>query len=490
MNPLSEINVDDNLQVLLVDDEPQTLLSFRTLLKASGFRNVSVMEDSRNVIEFMESQQHKSTPVQLVILDLSMPFISGKDLLLRIKERYPQTLVIIMSATNEIDTAVECMKNGAIDYLVKPVETNRFISSVRRGLEIRQLQMEVCSLKKHFLSDKLDQPEVFSSIVTQNKQMFSIFKYIEAVSKSPQPIIITGETGVGKELIARAIHMSSRPGHAFVAVNVAGLDDNMFSDTLFGHKKGAFTSAESAREGLITTAANGTLFLDEIGDLNVQSQIKLMRLIQENEYYSLGTDIPKKSNSHIIVATNQDLEKLMENNQFRKDLYYRLCAHHIHVPPLRDRKEDIPLLVDHFVKTASETLHKKPPVVPPQLITLLNTYDFPGNIRQLQSLIYDAVSRHIHGTLPLDVFKQSIKTGKDDSQSHRIDLLNSENTGNSLTPPSIEPVFGRFPTIKEMEDALIEEALKKTNGNQGIAASFLGITRQALNKRLNRKKNP
>jgi DNA-binding NtrC family response regulator len=315
----------DSPQVLLVDDEPRTLLSFSTLLKSSGLHRAVSIEDSRRVMPFLEKN-----PVTLVVLDLSMPFIPGRDLLVEIRERFPEIPVIIMTATNEIDTAVECMKNGAVDYLVKPVEKNRFISSIQRALEIQSLKQEVSHLKKHILSDKLADPGAFSHIITGDKHMFSIFKYIEAISLSPQPVVITGETGVGKELVARAVHLCGKPGKEFVAVNAAGLDDTMFSDTLFGHKKGAFTGADAAREGLIARAAGGTVFLDEIGDLNPQSQVKLLRLIQEYEYYSLGSDVPKKTDAHIIVATNRDLQQLMETDKFRNDLYFRLRAHHIH----------------------------------------------------------------------------------------------------------------------------------------------------------------
>jgi two-component system response regulator HydG len=467
----------DSPQVLLVDDEPRTLLSFSTMLKSSGLHQVVSIEDSRKVMPFLEKN-----PVTLVVLDLSMPFITGQDLLVDIRERFPDIPVIIMTATNEIDTAVECMKNGAVDYLVKPVEKNRFISSIQRALEIQSLKQEVSHLKKHILSDKLANPEAFSHIITWDKHMFSIFKYIEAISPSPQPVVITGETGVGKELVARAIHLCGRPGKEFVAVNAAGLDDTMFSDTLFGHKKGAFTGADAAREGLIARAAGGTVFLDEIGDLNPQSQVKLLRLIQEHEYYPLGSDVSKKTDAHIIVATNRDLQQLMETDKFRNDLYFRLRAHHIHVPPLRDRREDVPLLLDHFLEKAARSLGKKVPALPPQLANLLSAYDFPGNVRELESLVYDAVSRHKSGILAMGSFKRVIGA----------EALEKEAAGDAAVPlkgnQPLEAIFGKFPTLKQMEDYLVDEALARADGNQGVAAAFLGITRQALNKRLQRRK--
>ncbi|MGD2084846.1 MAG: sigma-54 dependent transcriptional regulator [Candidatus Aminicenantes bacterium] len=463
--------------VLLVDDEPRTLLSFSTLLKSSGLRHVTTIDDSRSVIPFLEKH-----PVALVVLDLSMPFIPGQDLLVEIQQRYPETPVIIMTATNEIDTAVECMQNGAMDYLVKPVENNRFLSSVQRALEIYRLKQEVSYLKKYVLSDKLENPTAFEHIITISKKMSAIFKYVEAISQSSQPVLITGETGVGKELVAKALHLCGRSRKEFVAVNVAGLDDTMFSDTLFGHKKGAFTGADVKRDGLIARAAGGTIFLDEIGDLNPQSQVKLLRLIQEQEFYPLGSDIPHKTDAHIIVATNQDLDQLMEKNKFRRDLYFRLSAHHIHVPPLRERQEDIPVLLDHFIEKAAHSLKKKAPQPPPQLTALLCHYDFPGNTRELESMVYDAVSRHTSGMLSMDSFKRVIKTGMP------IPGGKKETEASLSAPHPLEQIFGRFPTLKQVEDYMVDEALKRANGNQGIAATFLGITRQALNKRLVRRK--
>jgi DNA-binding NtrC family response regulator len=464
--------------VLLVDDEPHILLSFSVMLKSSGISNVRTIQDSREVMPFL-----RENPVAVVVLDLAMPYVPGEDLLIEITQDFPQVPVIVMTATNEIDTAVQCMQDGAVDYLAKPVEKSRFVSSVKRALENRRLRKEVSDLKRHMLSDKLEQPDAFSHIVTHNKKMFAVFKYIEAICHSSQPVVVTGETGVGKELIARAIHLCARTGGEFVAVNAAGLDDTMFSDTLFGHKKGAFTDAHSSREGLIARAADGTLFLDEIGDLNAQSQVKLLRLIQESEYYQLGSDMPQKTNARLIVATNRNLEELMEGNIFRRDLYYRLCAHLIRVPPLRERQEDIPLLLGHFLQKAAEAMEKNVPEAPPRLADLLAGYEFPGNIRELEALVYDAVSRHRSGVLSMEGFKQVINdTSFRETDAGEIRPLPLNNA------PSLEQLFGRFPTLKQVETALTEEAMKRAGGNQGTAASMLGLTRQALNKRLKRRK--
>lgn len=255
--------VSEELPVLLVDDEPQLLHSASILLRSSGIKHVVTMEDSRKVLPLLSNRE-----VGVLVLDLTMPGLSGQELLARVRSDYPDVPVIIMTATDDLETAVKCMQLGALDFLVKPVEKNRLISSVSRAMEIRALREEVLSLKQRLLNDDLQHDDAFAEIITQSKAMRAIFQYVEAIAPSHQPVLVTGETGTGKELIARAVHsLSARTGQ-FIAVNIAGLDDVVFSDTLFGHKKGAFTGAEQVREGLIAEASEGTLFLDEIGDLN------------------------------------------------------------------------------------------------------------------------------------------------------------------------------------------------------------------------------
>ncbi len=232
--------------ILLVDDESQILLSYSLMLRTAGIKDILTIEDGRQVMPLLEKQE-----VAVIVLDLVMPYISGNELLNKIKHEFPHVPVIIMTAINELEKAVECMKAGALDYLVKPVEESRFISSIQRVLEIRALRDEVSSLKKHLLTDELENEAAFSSIVTKSKKIRAIFHYGEAIAKTDKPVLIVGETGVGKEQLARAIHHLSGLKGAFVAVNVAGLDDTMFSDTLFGHKKGAYTGADKERNGLI-----------------------------------------------------------------------------------------------------------------------------------------------------------------------------------------------------------------------------------------------
>lgn len=240
--------------------------------------------------------------------------------------------------------------------------------------------------------DNPNQPKAFSDIITNSPLMKEIFRYLEAVATTMKPVLITGETGVGKELISRAIHQFSRIGGGFVALNVAGLDDNQFADALFGHRKGAFTGALYPRGGLVKKADGGTLFLDEIGDLNHASQIKLLRLIENNEYFPLGSDIPEHAGIRIVAATNLSLNALRDPKQFRQDLYYRLHVHYIHIPPLRDRIEDLPLLINYFIKKAAQKQEKAAPTPPLELKHLLDRYFFPGNVRELESLLFDAVA--------------------------------------------------------------------------------------------------
>jgi DNA-binding NtrC family response regulator len=312
--------------VLLVDDEEQSLTSFEMALRSVNLNHFIKCQDSRDVIPLLTERE-----VEIILLDLRMPHITGDELLPAIISDFPEIPVIMITGANDVETAVKCMKLGAFDYMVKPVERSRLIGGVKRALDLRELQRENRLLKAHVLSDKLEHPEVFSEIVTCSARMRSIFQYVEAIAASPRPLLITGETGVGKELVARAAHRLSRRKGAFVAVNVAGLDDNVFADTLFGHKKGAFTGAEQARGGLLEQAASGTLFLDEIGDLSHPSQVKLLRLLQDGEYFPLGSDLAKRSDARIVVATNQDLNVLQTNGRFRKDLYYRLCDHHLQI---------------------------------------------------------------------------------------------------------------------------------------------------------------
>ncbi len=471
--PLSPIR-----PVILVDDEPPILFSSKALLRSAGIREVETVADSRELLPLLARQE-----AAVIVLDLFMPYISGSQLLPEIVKAYPELPVVVMTASQEVDTAVACMREGAFDYLVKPVEESRFISCIKRAMEVRRLREQVGALKRYLISDNLEHSEVFAQIITRSRKMRALFQYMEAVAGSNEPVLITGETGVGKELLSEAVHRLSRRGGRFIQVNVAGLDDALFSDTLFGHKKGAFTGAEGGREGLVAQAAGGTLFLDEIGDLNAGSQVKLLRLLQEQKYYPLGSDVAKTCDVRVLCATNRDLRQRMTKKRFRPDLYFRLSVHQIDVPPLRERKDDLPLLASHFLEVAARSMDKPAPTPPLELFTLLATYHFPGNVRELRAMIYDAVALHRSGpALSMESFRKSIKV-----QHGAIDSGDEPSSRGGVMPFPGE-TGGRFPTLKEAETLLIEEALRRAEGNQGIAATLLGISRPALNRRLARSK--
>lgn len=456
--------------VLLVGDDPQPLEHTRLLLLAAGIGPAQTLGDSRDTLPFLE--QHT---VSLIVLDMT-PDINRAGLLSRIRTDYPNIQVIVETASSDVEIAVNCMKSGAVDYMVRPVEPERLVTAVENALNFNYSQQEVFSLKEYLLNDRLEHAEVFDEIKTTCRKMRSIFQYTEVVACSPQAVLITGETGVGKELFARVIHRISKVRGQFVSINVAGLDDAMFSDTLFGHKKGAFTGADQYRDGLISKAAHGTLFLDEIGDLNELSQVKLLRLLQEREYYPVGADLVKSSSARIVLATNVNLQERIKEGRFRRDLYYRLCTHQIHIPALRERQEDIPLLLDFFIEEAARHFGRSVPAVLPGLIQALVEYDFPGNVRELQAKVSDAVARHEEGMLSLDDFS-GISAAAPQRPSDFSTAPTAANVG-------IYGLFGRLPTFHEIEDYLIVEALKLSEGNYAAAASILGVTRQTISKRL------
>jgi DNA-binding NtrC family response regulator len=457
--------------LLLVDDELPWLRSLRMTLEGpGGFTNVATCQDSRQVLELLGSQE-----VGLILLDLTMPHVSGEELLGSILEQYPDVSVIVLSGMNQLDTAVRCMRLGAFDYLVKTVDEERILDAVRRAITVQELRQENRRMRSRLLDDSLEHPEAFSGIVTRNPALRSIFRYIEAVATSSQPILITGESGVGKELIARAVHDLSRATGPLIAVNVAGLDDNVFADTLFGHLRGAFTGANEARRGMIEQAADGTLFLDEIGDLSLVSQVKLLRLIQEGEYYPLGSDTPRRLRGRIVVATHRDLAERQRAQQFRTDLYYRLRAHHVHIPPLRERRDDLPLLLDYFLDEACREFGKKRPTYSKELLTLLANYGFPGNLRELKSMVYDAVSVHTSKMLSMNAFIQAMGVKAEDAPDA------GAVQGGGYNPFT---VCEELPSLGEAIDLLLSETMRRSENNQTIAARQLGISQPALSKRL------
>jgi two-component system, NtrC family, response regulator HydG len=460
----------DNPPIVLVDDESSVLITSKALLRTSGFGPIATIEDSRELMGFLEKNG-----AAVIVLDLMMPQLTGIQLLPEIGRRFPDIPVIVMTASQELELAIQCMRAGALDYMIKPVEESRFIANLKRALEMNTMKRRVQELKGALLSDRPKQEKAFAAIVTQSPKMLAIFQYIEAVAPSKEPVLVTGETGVGKELLIQAVHDLSGCQGKLLAVNVAGLDDHLFSDTLFGHKKGAFSGADRSRRGMIAQAASGSLFLDEVGDLSAISQVKLLRLLQEGTFLPLGSDTAQQSNARILCATNHNLEQSVREGKFRKDLYYRLNTHQVHIPPLRERREDIQLMLGSFLKAAAETMGKATPTPPPELLKLLVLHPFPGNVRELKAMVANAVAQHTSRILSMESFEKAI--------------LNGPTTDITAEKFLFEAIPDPLPTLKAWSDSLIEEALKRAGGNQRIAAAMLGISRHTLMRRKRSKLN-
>ncbi|WP_291322903.1 sigma-54 dependent transcriptional regulator [Desulfonatronospira sp.] len=456
--------------ILIVDDEQHLLDSLSLTLRTRGHQNVLTSRKGSKALSLI--QKH-FCPV--VLLDLFMPDTPGEEILARICAEHPHTAVIIITGINEVETAVRCIRAGALDYLVKPVEPDNLLAAVDRALKHSALLLENRRLRHKLLHQELQKPEAFEHILTRSREIQAVFNYMEAVAPARDPLLITGETGTGKDLLARSLHMASERKGELVRVNTAGLDEHMFSDVLFGHVRGAFTDARQARAGLVEQARGGTLFLDEIGDLPSASQVKLLHLIQDREYLPLGADKPRRADVRIVAATNRDLQARVLDGVFRQDLFYRLSTYHVHLPPLRQRPRDIPLLAAHFLDEALQDLNQEQGELTPRVIKLLQEYDFPGNIRELRGIIYDGLARG--GVAGIEEKLASL-TGCSPDQVPGADTL-----------PDREIIFpSLLPTLEETVQALIQEALKRSGGNQARAAGMLGISKQALNQRLKKTK--
>lgn len=459
--------------ILMVDDEASWLHTLSlSLERSAGITNLVACQDSRQVMDLMAAHE-----IGVVLLDLTMPHVSGEELLGSLNEEFPDVSVIVISGLNQLETAVRCVQAGAFDYFVKTSEEDRIIKGVRRAIRWQEMQRENGEMRRLFLDDSLESPEAFSAIVTQDRGMRSIFHYVEAVAKGVNPVVITGEDGTGKRLVAQAIHALSHKSGPLVAVDVAGLDETAFADALFGHVRGAFPGAGEARAGLVEQAGDGTLFLEEIGGLQPSSQAQLLRLLQDGEYRPLGSDHPRWMRARIVAATCRDLTERQASGGFRKDLCYRLRSHHVHLPALRERKGDIPLLLDHFLDSASQAFGKKKPTPPKELSVLLANYAFPGNVRELKAMVCGAVEAHQGKILSMEAFKKAI---------------GEQELATAEAAPNPYLALDRLPTLGEAHELLFQEALRRAEGNQSLAARMLGITQSALSKRLKfaRQKTP
>ncbi|MEX2443828.1 MAG: sigma-54 dependent transcriptional regulator [Alkalispirochaeta sp.] len=463
--------------ILIVDDDPVALELIEVNLRGLGFGAILTADSGEQALRIVRERS-----VAAVVLDLFMPGISGFDVLERMNEELPWIPVIVVTVSDSVDAAVQCMRHGAFDFMTKPLDRNRLGSAVNHAIRVRDLEGRLELLRD--TAEDIEGPsnrQAFAGIITVSPRMKATFQYVEAIASSPHAVLITGESGTGKELIARAVHdVGGREG-PFVPINVAGLDDVMFTDTLFGHRRGAFTGADHNRGGLVERAQGGTLFLDEIGDMEINSQIKLLRLLQEGEYYPLGSDEPAHARVRIVAATNADLVEKQRQGLFRKDLYYRLISHLITVPPLRERPEDIPVLADHFAEEAARSIGKPKPRINPAVEDILRQYAFPGNVRELQSMMADAVSRTRGDALPVSVLREYLDRSSD--ADHALGASDTGRGGGDRFSWR-----GPFPALEEVVEFLITEALRRSDYNQTAAARLLGISQSTLSRRLSSKR--
>ncbi len=445
----------------IIDDEPVIHEVLGDLLTSEGY----AVERSFSGEEALE--KHSSQTYDLILLDLLMPGMNGIDVLKKLKKMDPHSMIIIITAYASVESAISAMKMGAFDYIQKPFKHEELLLTIQRAVEHKNLQDENIRLK-----DQLKRKFSFENIIGKSDLMHNIFELIKASAPTRSTILLQGESGTGKELVSRAIHLNSDRANApFIVVNSGSLPPDLLESHLFGHVKGAFTGAVSDKKGLFEAADKGSIFFDEISSLNPETQAKLLRVMQDREFMRLGGTSTIRVDVRVIAATNTDLEDLIEEKRFRQDLFFRLNVIKIELPPLRERKEDIPLLVKHFLDIYSEENKKEITGVTEDVMEVLEDYDWPGNIRELENVIERAVvltktKLITRDSLPLSVYA---------SQGKR--------------EPSLSP-SSNFRTLKEQTRQLqkkwILEALRKTSGVQKEAALLLGVKPTTLNEMIKR----
>lgn len=450
-----------NNHVVVVDDDRDYLEILGRKLSDLGFKRVRLEDNSVKLAEDVE----QGLSFDLALIDMTMPEVDGMALLEKIKANSPSTECIMVTAINEARIAVECLNKGAYDYLVKPVATEDLSLAIKRTLERKRL-LDLLDLEKRDDLPTLENEAPFRPIVTQSKKVLRILKEAELHASSLVPILITGESGTGKELLARAIHGASpRAQHPFSPINMSSLSSSLFEAEFFGHTKGAFTGAEHGRIGYLEHTNKGTLFLDEIGDLPLSLQGKLLRVLQDGEFSKLGSSDRQKVDLRFIAATNENLEQMMAQKRFRKDLYYRIRGGWLHLPPLRDRQEDIFLLTRKFLEKYYDV--KKPGFIEKTALDLLMRYSYPGNIRELKSILQSAVN---------------LARGEAIRQSH----LPSHITA-ALKPcgdPDGTVGDARIKPLAEVERAHILHAYAQSGENKSKTARQLGIGLNTLRRKL------
>ncbi len=379
---------ESKTRMLVVDDDVGLLLSVKSILSSTGMPEPALLADSRRVMDLVREHHF-----HLILLDLIMPYIGGMEILQKLKKEFPEIECIIITAIDEVDTAVQAMKYGAYDYLVKPIENEKLLIAIDRALERYDLRHKISLMERRQSLEDLRHPAAFESMVTVTDKMALVFHQAEAFAPNDYNLLLTGETGTGKEMLARIVHsLSPRGQGTFVAVNMGAFNKTLFEDEFFGHTKGSYTGATDARRGFFEEAQHGTLFLDEISELELDMQPKLLRVIEEREVYRLGSSVVRGTDVRIISATNREIRDEIKAGQFRSDLYYRLNVCHIHIPPLRERKADILPLARHFLKMYTHKNKKNIHELTPDLMDALLDYPFPGNVRELENMIASAVT--------------------------------------------------------------------------------------------------
>jgi two-component system response regulator PilR (NtrC family) len=383
--PADSVNRRDGAatpRILVVDDEPSMRDMLRIVLRRDGY-DVQVAENGRQAIALLQRE-----PVDLLLSDIRMPDITGVDVLRAAKESNRDIVAFMMTAFASTDSAVEAMRLGAVDYFTKPFSMDELRLKVRRHLESSLVKQENVLLKR-----ELNTRHEFSNIIGRSDAMLAVFKMIETIAKTTSNVLITGESGTGKDMVARAVHYNSlRREHPFVALNCGAVPETLLESELFGHVKGAFTGADTNKKGLVEVAEKGSIFLDEIGEMNATMQVKLLRILQDRRFRRLGGTDEVRADIRVIAATNQDLQRLVAEGRFREDLFYRINVIAIHLPPLRERREDIPLLAAHFVSKYAEEMQKPLRSISREAEQLLMAYDWPGNVRELENVIERAVA--------------------------------------------------------------------------------------------------
>jgi len=446
--------------ILVIDDEQHFLDSVRRVLHTAGFRDVELETDPANAIAIFE----RGDPIDLALIDVSMPGISGIEVLESIMRTSPDTECLMITAVNDAKIAVQCIKKGAYDYLLKPISRDDLVLAVNRALERKRL-LGLLDIKKTSDVSHLKCVEAFEPIITRSINLLRIMKEAELHAVSNVPVLITGESGTGKELLARAIHDASpRAKQLFTPVNMAGLTGTLFDSEFFGHTKGAFTGAEQDRKGYLETANRGTLFLDEIGHLPLELQGKLLRVLQDGEFLKVGASHFQKTDIRFIAATNIELDPLIAKDKFRKDLFYRLKGAWLHLPPLQERREDIPLLIDTFMDEFEGTNKNKG--IDEQVLSLLIDYDYPGNIRELRSIIQSSIN---------------LAQGRRISEAFLPEFLLKRKKGLKKKIPKQN---GPIAPLEEIEKDHILKAYDYSGKNKAQTARLLGIGLNTLRRKL------